>query len=433
MFYPRALPLRFACLGFLCVSCAKEPATASNGDETLLVASADGTLSAASNLSAIAVSTSQIALTWQDNTTNETGFEIHRSTTGPPGTFTLVATPAANVTSFSDHALIAERLYCYKVRAFTRSGRKTSYTSFSATSCAMTPAAPPPTPPLQAPSNARAKPSSASAITIAWDNITDESGFRVERSFSTGGPWSVVATTAANVLSAIDAGRSSDQQVCYRVIAFGASSASAPSNADCTAPPARPTSLTATTVSEGIDLTWADNSGVEDGYRVERSIDGVNFYLRPYLPANTTSYHDPETNSATTYWYRISASKDGGTSDPSTVASAQGSCTQTSYTDVCDNGLDDDCDGAADLADGDCTWLAWDCGFDHCPPSYVCGYDGNCISHCYDGQINGDEGGIDCGGSCSAKCQLGQECGLHYDCASGFCSYGVCRNPGGTP
>ena len=68
-----------------------------------------------------------------------------------------------------------------------------------------------------------------------------------------------------------------------------------------------------------------------------------------------------------------------------------------------------------------------ECSFYFCPPGYVCGYDGYCVPHCFDGERNGDEGGVDCGGSCAAKCLAGSHCWLNYDCASGICYYDVCQ------
>ena len=45
-------------------------------------------------------------------------------------------------------------------------------------------------------------------------------------------------------------------------------------------PPAAPSNLTATgTSSSTIDLTWLDNAGDEDGFEIERSLDGTNFTL----------------------------------------------------------------------------------------------------------------------------------------------------------
>src|SRR5204863_4036667 len=73
-----------------------------------------------SNLAAAAASSSQIKLTWTDNSTNETGFKVERSTDGT--TYAQVATVGANVTSYSDTGLAAGTKYSYRVRATNAAG-----------------------------------------------------------------------------------------------------------------------------------------------------------------------------------------------------------------------------------------------------------------------------------------------------------------------
>src|SRR5438046_3029762 len=54
------------------------------------------------NLAASAFAFNQINLTWQDNSSNETGFEVFRSTTGPSGEFALRDTTGSRATSYGD-------------------------------------------------------------------------------------------------------------------------------------------------------------------------------------------------------------------------------------------------------------------------------------------------------------------------------------------
>jgi phosphatidylinositol-3-phosphatase len=72
------------------------------------------------NLSATAVSASQINLTWTDNSANETGFHIYRSTNGT--TFVLVGAVGSGTTSFANTGLQRNTKYYYRVRAFNASG-----------------------------------------------------------------------------------------------------------------------------------------------------------------------------------------------------------------------------------------------------------------------------------------------------------------------
>ena len=74
-----------------------------------------------SNLTAIAVSSSQINLNWTDTSANETGFKIERKT-GASGTYSQIATAGANVTTYSDTGLTSNTTYYYRVRAYNTAG-----------------------------------------------------------------------------------------------------------------------------------------------------------------------------------------------------------------------------------------------------------------------------------------------------------------------
>ncbi|NIM10867.1 MAG: hypothetical protein GTO45_02655 [Candidatus Aminicenantes bacterium] len=88
-------------------------------------------------------------------------------------------------------------------------------------------------------------------------------------------------------------------------------------------PPAAPTNLTATAVScSQIDLTWQDNSDNEDGFSIERSLDGITFTVLTTIGADETSFSDTNVVESTTYWYRVRAFNAAGYSGYSNVASA---------------------------------------------------------------------------------------------------------------
>jgi hypothetical protein len=272
-------------------------------------------VNAPSSTAAVAVSESRIEVSWQDNSTNEIGFEVHTSTTGTGGAFAQRASAGAGVTRFSDAGLSHSSQYCYKVRALRTNGNKTSYSPFSSVACATTPAPPPPAAPLEA----NAWPGGSTGVWVTWiDNSTTEAGVRVERSLDLGTTWTTAGTVGATEYSSFfDADRVSEQQVCYRVTAFNAGGDSPASTAGCTAPPTGPSNLTATLIdgeTMEVELTWTDNSTVEDGYEVW--VDPCCAPIQPVsLPANSTSFRF--------YWYfyaetfSVVATKDGGRSDPS--------------------------------------------------------------------------------------------------------------------
>jgi hypothetical protein len=281
------------------------------------VAGSGSTLNAPSGTNALAVSESRIDVTWQDNSTNETGFEVYRSTTGPSSAFALLASMSPDAISYSDVGLSHSTQYCYKIRAFRTTGRKTSYSPFSAIGCATTPAPPTPPGPPSAPSNVDAV--ALAPIQVWWsDNSTNEDGFRIERSTDGGVSWATAGTAPYSIFT--DEGRSVEQQVCYRVFAFNAFGDSPPSNTDCTVLPAGPSDL----AMIGDDLTWTDNSSVESGYELwYMDVNGGPAYegLADTFPANTTSIPGlgPCPLSWCWGWVVMAVTSDGGRSDWASV------------------------------------------------------------------------------------------------------------------
>src|SRR5256885_10684389 len=67
------------------------------------------------------VEAAQLQLTWSDNSTDEDGFKIERST-APTGTFVQIAVTGPDVTSYTDSGLANATTYCYRVRAFNAAG-----------------------------------------------------------------------------------------------------------------------------------------------------------------------------------------------------------------------------------------------------------------------------------------------------------------------
>jgi Tol biopolymer transport system component len=220
-------------------------------------------LSPPSNVTAVGSSESRIEVSWRDNSSNETGFEVHRSTVGPNGPFTLRATTAAQGVQHGDAGLNPGTQYCYKVRALRVTGGQATYSALSATACAATLSVPP-----AAPSEAAATAVSDSTINVTWqDNSADESGFEVHRSTAgPSGPFVWVATTPADVRVHADAGLSPSTQYCYQVRSFrsaGAAIYSGFSNTACATTLASPTSeLHVTAATIGVELD-------PDGYLVQ--------------------------------------------------------------------------------------------------------------------------------------------------------------------
>ena len=151
---------------------------------------------APTNLTATAISESQIDLSWTDNSNSENGFEIHRSLT-MGGPYTQVDAVSSGSVSYSDTGLNPETTYYYQVIAFNGNGSNASNEG-SATTLA------PPPPPAD-PSNPAAVAISHSQIDLSWtDNSNNETGFEIHRSTTMGGPYSLIHTTGSNAVSHSD-------------------------------------------------------------------------------------------------------------------------------------------------------------------------------------------------------------------------------------
>jgi hypothetical protein len=100
---------------------------------TAVTAAAPAIANAPTNLTATAVSKSQINLSWTDNATNEDGFQIERCKGLTCTNFTQIATIGANVTSYANTGLTKRTTYRYRVRAYNASGNSAYSNIASAT------------------------------------------------------------------------------------------------------------------------------------------------------------------------------------------------------------------------------------------------------------------------------------------------------------
>jgi uncharacterized protein (TIGR02145 family) len=82
---------------------------------------------APSNLTGVVVSTTQINLSWTDNSTNETGFKIERKT--GTGTYTIIGTTATDITTYSDIGLTPSTTYTYRVYSNNAVGNSLTYSN----------------------------------------------------------------------------------------------------------------------------------------------------------------------------------------------------------------------------------------------------------------------------------------------------------------
>jgi transcriptional regulator CtsR len=272
-----------------------------------------------SGLIAGAISSSQINLSWTDNSGNETGFKIERKT-GAGGTYLQIASTGANIAAYSDTGLTAGTTYYYRVRAYNSNGDSAYSNEVNAATLAS-----PPT----SPSGLIAAAISSSQINLSWtDNSGNETGFKIERKTGSGGTYQQVATAGANITAYSDTGLTAGTTYYYRVRAYNANGDSAYSNeanaATLASPPTSPSGLTAAAISSSqINLSWTDNSGNETGFKIERKTGSGGTYQQVATAgANITAYSDTGLTAGTTYYYRVRAYNANGDSAYSNEANA---------------------------------------------------------------------------------------------------------------
>ncbi|MDZ4848074.1 MAG: zinc-dependent metalloprotease family protein [Pirellulaceae bacterium] len=172
---------------------------------------------------------------------------------------------------------------------------------------------------LPAPGNVILTRSTGSDLAIAWNDVSGETGFRVERS-TDGVNFSTVTTTAANVTNYDDSGLFGTLRYFYRVKAIDASGASAPSAVKTLINrPNAVTNLTVTSLNLSTTvLNWRDTHG-ESGYRIESSTDGVTFTVLGTVGQNVPSYTDSGLTTATTFTYRVTPTSTNGDGESADV------------------------------------------------------------------------------------------------------------------
>ncbi len=322
---------------------------------------------APSNLKATASSSSQIDLTWTDNSTNETGFNIDRSTDNVNWTVLAFNIPSQ---TYSDTGLAPNVTYYYRVRATNAAGDSANSNVDNATTLAATS-------------------TTTNLSDLTWTSATTGYG-TIQKNKSIGGNTlkirgstytSGIGTHANSTISynlggqyntfVSDVGLDDEilskgtGTVIFRVVGDGVTlfnSGTLTNSSDAVhiavditgvqqldlivtdagdgidydhadwagaavlgipqAPSSPPSNLKTTVVSASqINLSWQNNAANQTGVKIERSTDGTNFSPVTTVGATATTYSDTNLTGSTTYTYRVRATNSVGDSAPSATAS----------------------------------------------------------------------------------------------------------------
>ena len=278
---------------------------------------------APSDLITTPISSSQINLTWQDNSSDETGFKIERKTGS--GSYSQIATVGAGVTSYSNTSLSASTTCYYRVRAYSAAGNS----DYSNEASATTLPPPPSAPTLKSPASASTVPNLTPRLEWNASSGATEYGLQVATTSSFTNLL-VNETGITDLFYDVPEGILNWNTTYYwRVNArdsFGSTSSWSTSRYFKTAvgpPPEAPSDLIATAVSSSrIDLSWQDNSSDETGFKIEKKTGSGSYSQIATVGAGITSYSNTSLSAGTTCYYRVRAYSSAGNSEYSNEASA---------------------------------------------------------------------------------------------------------------
>ncbi len=248
------------------------------------------------------LTSTSIRVSWT-NSVGNAGYQLDRSENGT--NFTQIATPATNAITFVDSDVQPNTLYYYRVRGINASGAGPNSAVISRRSL------------LPTPTGLSAVADSATQLTLSWNNQDAETGFRVER--QSGTSWILVGNTVADTTSRVITGLLGGTSYVLRLSALSPAGPSVPATISALTRPAAVTALSATTLTGGIRLAWANLTG-ETGFTIQRSSDGSDWSELATVGANVLTY----TNSgltAGTYFYRVFATNAAGTGTASAAVS----------------------------------------------------------------------------------------------------------------
>lgn len=249
---------------------------------------------APTNLSASAVSCSQVNLSWSDNSGNEEGYKVYRNGN-------LIATLGTGVTSYQDTGLSASTTYSYTVKAFRGNIESNASNTASVTTTSCGPGAPT----LNSPAN-NATINRTDSVSLFWNAATGATqyyaefwggpGTNINSTWISGTSWSLGSQWGGVYQWRVKAKNSSGQESGWS------------ETRTLNIKPGTPSNLTASVLSsDQIKLTWnasSDAPGNIDGYRIYRNGSAV-----ATVNGSTTTYQNNGLSCNTSYSFFVRAYK----------------------------------------------------------------------------------------------------------------------------
>lgn len=273
---------------------------------------------APSSLVASAADATSIALSWHDNSDNETAFAIYRRAEGT-GSYALIGEVTPNHVVYGDSGLQPGTKYYYKVKAYGHDGISESNIASATTPEAAVAVTSP---------NGGETWKFGESHNITW--TSNGEGFQAQLRYRVDDSAWIDIATVPNTNSyswTIPNVNSSHVRVAVRLLYHGHLLCVDQSSADFTIQgltvvvpgtflsiPSAPSSLTYTASAHNVSLKWTDNSNNETGFRIERKTGSGAFSEIGTAGADANTFNDPTTSHGNIYTYRVRAYNSVGNS-----------------------------------------------------------------------------------------------------------------------
>jgi hypothetical protein len=137
--------------------------------------------------SALSSDPPSVNLRWVDKSDNEAGFKIQRATNTKFTAGLTTFTVGANVTTYTDTAVLSKTKYYYRIKAYNAIGDSAYTKVIKVTTAGQLPAAP---------TNLATGTVTEKSVVLTWtDNATNETGFKIQRSTNAAFTKGVTTTT----------------------------------------------------------------------------------------------------------------------------------------------------------------------------------------------------------------------------------------------
>jgi fibronectin type 3 domain-containing protein len=259
------------------------------------------TPSAPTGVSASAVSSSSIEVTWQ-SVTNTSYYRVYRATSASGSYESMGETYD---TKYTDTNVSAGTTYYYKIIAVNGTGQS-SYSSYAyATPSSSSSGA------LSAPTGVSASVYSG-AIEVTWQSVANASYYMIYRATSAYGSYESLGDTYDTKYT--DTNVSAGTTYYYKIIAvndagqssYSSYASATPSSSGYSAVPSAPTGVTASAYSNAIEVTWQSVANASY-YRVYRYRGTSGYTYENYYETSYTYYTDTNLSTGTTYYYQVVA------------------------------------------------------------------------------------------------------------------------------